>query len=722
MKLTLKNFKAHTDRVFEFPSTGLVQIKGRSGKGKSTIFSAVSHALWGSESSPYSHGTKSSSIGLVGFGLDITRQHGPAILRDNSTLEVDNTVQTTIKNKLFMTEEQFYCSSYIQQELQECLLTLSPGKQLEMIESLAFGEESPAIFKERIAEEISNCKSKLIIVRAKIEQETLNEVKRREALVTLQAQNSDIEPLGFNMEQVKSNFKNLTVEEKRLNKVLSDLVKEQNNPLHNLESTIAATQSRVESLIKDNDIQLKMLNAQKGQLLPHSLNSNDIQTSITNIRKDLSSAEQLQKLNQQLLDLKYGTIDIESILEEINVQKDEALAVFDKSNLHIAAITKKKMELEIASKSHTCPDCGVHLTMSEDGVLTHGKHVDDAEDKLKAAQAALQKATGNRNLAQNTLNQKDNQISMIQKIRNNLAEFPSDLKDPSSYKTDLVKLDSQMKVIQETKVALAKVDSQIDSLAKQSKRAKDELQVELAKRAQLKDLRSLETIQAEYKATEACLSGVAGSLSEAEIALEAISEYEKKLREKEGLIHQVTLLEKQILESQNSLRVLKDEESESASDLEASIELKDLSDKAASEAIAYLINDINLRASEYITKFFPEDGTIVELRNTKVVGKGTSKETIKPKLDLYILHKGYEYPSMKGMSGGEKARIILSFQVALSDLFSSPILMLDEPVTGLGTEDREQIYELLSEIGKNKLVLIAEHMIPDHVPELVVEV
>jgi len=45
-KLKLKNFKQYKDEIINFP-TGLTGLVGRNGAGKSTVFDAISFALFG---------------------------------------------------------------------------------------------------------------------------------------------------------------------------------------------------------------------------------------------------------------------------------------------------------------------------------------------------------------------------------------------------------------------------------------------------------------------------------------------------------------------------------------------------------------------------------------------------------------------------------------------------------------------------------------------------
>lgn len=152
MKITFKNFKQHSDRTFDLPDTGLINIAGRSGAGKTTLLRGFQFALFDGVKKPFTHGTKTCSVDLSFPGLEISRQKGPGRLVVNGT--EDATAQDIIQRTLGMSEAEFMASSYIQQKMQSSLLTLSPAEQLAFIERLAFGENSPDKIKTAINAEV----------------------------------------------------------------------------------------------------------------------------------------------------------------------------------------------------------------------------------------------------------------------------------------------------------------------------------------------------------------------------------------------------------------------------------------------------------------------------------------------------------------------------------------------------------------------------------------
>lgn len=69
----------------------------------------------------------------------------------------------------------------------------------------------------------------------------------------------------------------------------------------------------------------------------------------------------------------------------------------------------------------------------------------------------------------------------------------------------------------------------------------------------------------------------------------------------------------------------------------------------------------------------------------------------------------YRKKKMKGFSGGMKRRIGIA-QAMLND---PKILVLDEPTAGLDPNERIRLRNLLSELSRDRLVLLSTHIVPD---------
>ena len=70
--------------------------------------------------------------------------------------------------------------------------------------------------------------------------------------------------------------------------------------------------------------------------------------------------------------------------------------------------------------------------------------------------------------------------------------------------------------------------------------------------------------------------------------------------------------------------------------------------------------------------------------------------------------------NVKGVSGGEQDRILLAFQLAMSDMYKSPILMIDEGFTGVDLDETfEACMSVLKPIAEKKLILMVQHGAPE---------
>ena len=145
---------------------------------------------------------------------------------------------------------------------------------------------------------------------------------------------------------------------------------------------------------------------------------------------------------------------------------------------------------------------------------------------------------------------------------------------------------------------------------------------------------------------------------------------------------------------------------------------QDIIRKASVDSIVDIIESLNSNAAYYIGKVFPEGNTSVTIRNSKQLKNGDEK----PDLSVVINHKGSVVKKLASLSGGEKARLTLAFQLALSDLYKSPILLVDEACSGLDEETKEKCFELLREVASDKLVICVEHSAPEFLMDVIIDI
>lgn len=92
----------------------------------------------------------------------------------------------------------------------------------------------------------------------------------------------------------------------------------------------------------------------------------------------------------------------------------------------------------------------------------------------------------------------------------------------------------------------------------------------------------------------------------------------------------------------------------------------------------------------------------------KGLGRKEAKETIERILTVVNLQSD-RYKKLKSYSGGMKQRILIA-QALLND---PKILIMDEPTAGLDPKERIRIRNFISDISKDKIVLLATHVVSD---------
>jgi DNA repair ATPase RecN len=151
----------------------------------------------------------------------------------------------------------------------------------------------------------------------------------------------------------------------------------------------------------------------------------------------------------------------------------------------------------------------------------------------------------------------------------------------------------------------------------------------------------------------------------------------------------------------------------------AALKLKELSDAAQMKSIAFTLDALNLGAKEYLDLMFQDPPISVELKPFKE----NKDSSVRAKLSLSVSYRGMELDNITDdVSGGENDRIILAYQLAMNSMYNSPILLLDEPFTGLNQELIDVCLDSLKVLSQNKLILVVAHGINKGMFDDVIEV
>ena len=134
--------------------------------------------------------------------------------------------------------------------------------------------------------------------------------------------------------------------------------------------------------------------------------------------------------------------------------------------------------------------------------------------------------------------------------------------------------------------------------------------------------------------------------------------------------------------------------------------LKDKISEAQSIAIINFIESLNMHVNLHLETFFIDDPMTIEIESFKEAknNKGPSK----PQINLKIDYKGMECEPAS-LSGGERDRLDLAFTLALSEIFGSRILLLDECISSLDYETSSYVLEGIKDNYKGKNIIVVSH-------------
>lgn len=193
MKVSLKNFRCHVDREFDFPAEGLVALSGKSGTGKSTIMSAIAYALYGKipgrVKKTKTHGSEKSSRVEVCIPVGennellVVRTSKPKTITavlDEVEYEGD-AAESIIQQSTSMNYEEFMAGAYIVQRSNASVLSMTPMEQIKFVELLA-NHQGVEEFKTMLKDKIKECKAAKLKKQGELEglETQLEELRQQE--------------------------------------------------------------------------------------------------------------------------------------------------------------------------------------------------------------------------------------------------------------------------------------------------------------------------------------------------------------------------------------------------------------------------------------------------------------------------------------------------------------------------------------------------------------
>jgi DNA repair exonuclease SbcCD ATPase subunit len=168
MELRLLNFRCYRDKTFVFPK-GVLLIDGPSGKGKTTILTAIKYALFGKVTQISTYGEKKTSVTLLYNGIKVVRTNVPSrlLVSYGDKMVEDDAAQEYIY-QLF--GRQFELTSYMVQKGAIQFFTLSGADKLKLLEQLSLlGEDHIQQMKDSIQRDMKEKKRQTERLESQIE-------------------------------------------------------------------------------------------------------------------------------------------------------------------------------------------------------------------------------------------------------------------------------------------------------------------------------------------------------------------------------------------------------------------------------------------------------------------------------------------------------------------------------------------------------------------------
>ena len=675
-------------------------------------------------------------------------------------------------NDVNLTQIKKRCKDLIKERYEELNKTTS---QLEMATLMVNELEEPKeVFfplkcsvnnrEKAIKNEIIRYKnSKTLIKRCEKKMDTL-----KKELTELQVYDAKIKSKQDSLNNVSEKIINLNLEKENINYEGDEKVEKYEKDL-----TIIISQRELISLENRHEEDQKTLENMKHKELDDiSINIEDIKLNLwkeytkdeinTTITEYKQIIKDLEKVNEE-----------KSKLERYKVDEDILKHDIKQLELNKNTLDEKKRildKLEIQQEIFECPSCQTELRFHDDELhilensISTDIHEQEDIDNVTEEISKLKRTISGLESSISSRQSKLERYTEIKLIINNIECQYEELPDLLEIKNDLEYINSYNSSQKELEKQLCKLVDQIDgkkysstivsfeeSVKKQKKNIEhlrkkvykegsnekideEKLRENIIKQKRNKeklktinsDIKSLMEEQSEYQRHTTKYKNIHlqkyKSIREIDVVQENIDKCSGELDElekKSSLYEQnVKNIEKyqEYEKSRNiyiswldKVNILKKEEIENRRQYGAATLLNEKILESESIAMLNIISSINSHTQVYLDSFFPDNPISVKLIPFKETKKG---EVIKkkPQINLEIEYKGME-ADINMLSGGELSRVILSFALALGEMFNTPMMMLDECTSSLDQELTGTVMDGIRENFNGKLVLIIAHQV-----------
>lgn len=685
LKLVLKNFKKFADATWVFDE-GLTLISGKSGQGKSTIFMAILFALTGEGKKLISFGKTSCSVTLTADNfVVITRTKHPNRLLLQHSQGSQTGSQTT--NKFLEDEEaqavinQYffqYHLGYIAQRSTKSFLLLSPQDKLSFIERMVFGEENPDIVHVCCKSLVKERKDALAAARASREatEALLKEMNIRQTNIDSTTTNSipdvqkalaqhrfELKEAILNLDRARENEKRRIFCSSRLNQLTHEL--------------------------KELFISLDLPTEPKTSL-------DDIENELERVKAYNKAWSEYKKQKKILKDIDVTQHQI--ICKQQSTIKDCKrvceLAATANSTQFAVTLTNLNDQIAKAVTYFVCPECNTTLQLWGNTIK---KTISEVKDKTRPLQvlscAEVKKLEEQQTRA---LLAFEDSLSNQKELLSLCARYPDIFKHVDTSETNL-----QSTSVAKTLRAISDIASNYIARVAESRRVleKYDRQKFLCDSLRPKDKNHKITFE-----TENLLRRTRDVLQEIKEIKKTLARDNHQFQSVKDWELKVVVLEKATEESESVLSFLEaaqywirvgalaQEENARYQGFANATKLQDIVKTSSKQSILQVVEEINTTVQPYIDLFIED--VVAEL----TFDKG--------KLNVDVIQNGHR-TDLHVLSGGEFARVLLAFTIALAEINNVKLLMIDETTASLDQDTTTSVVDVIKKHFKGTVLVIA---------------
>jgi DNA repair exonuclease SbcCD ATPase subunit len=521
-----------------------------------------------------------------------------------------------------------------------------------------------------------------------------------------------------------------------------------------LQETYKADLHRLNKL-KEQELASMYENIQKTQrVLWKDYSKEDTQEIIQSSKQTLKDLDKMSKLQEEM-----EACDIEKTnIDETKKQIEHEKGVLNENKSLIEKLERQK-------EVYKCPCCNVMLKLNHvsNTLITFDEDIVDSSFSIDKVQEIINKSKKSLVVLENKLkldeqktlkyNEKENELVKLQEEYEEIPEYydiVQQLEEMEEYLSNQLNLEKTLKSLDDayttktfsiTIVLLekglidrkTKIDSILDDdneYEETEEEVRNILKTQTGLKEKLETInKNIHTFSKEKTEYEQKLNDHKNKHIETFTEIRNISTLNDEIKEKTTEIEtiedkktnhekMIELIEKyqnyeKELQQYNSwvkkIDIIRDEETECRKQYGSAVELKEKILEAESIALLNIITCINTHAQTYLDAFFPENPISVKLVPFKESKKGKNLVQ-KPQINLMIEYKSME-ATLDMLSQGENSRVVLAFFLALSEIFESPFILMDECTSNLDQELNNIVMDSIKENFEGKLAVVIAHQV-----------